>query len=359
MSDQEVRDFSFVDMILSARDNKSKSGHTAPWEVLESREFLTPEAIRAAKRENPELFRNQSPAGSVNAGMGGTVTDSANNMIQTDLLSGSFIDVVRNMSVIMSAGITTLSGLSGPIEVPRLKEGAVAGWVPNEGDDSAQTAPKFEQIGMDLKQVSAHVVITAQALVQSKMALETFIRLDLARAVADAIDMGALYGEPVVKDAQDQDVETGEPLGLVNQDGIPLIEYTGNGPTYEDLAEAELLLETANQASERLMWAVSPDMKKHARINQKFPTDANGGGPLWETGGYLIERPAIVSNQVEDGELLFGNWRDLIMGLWSGLEILVDPYSNSLSGSVIINVRQWCNFIVRRPDSFVHVKKEA
>lgn len=48
----------------------------------------------------------------------------------------------------------------------------------------------------------------------------------------------------------------------------------------------------------------------------------------------------------------FGNWADLIMGLWSAVDILVDPYSNGTSGAVRIIALQDLDIAVRHPESF-------
>lgn len=64
--------------------------------------------------------------------------------------------------------------------------------------------------------------------------------------------------------------------------------------------------------------------------------------------GYRTE----ITNQIETGDVIFGNFGDLLVGLWSGLELAVDPYTNILNGGVRIVVMQDTDIAVRRPESF-------
>ena len=50
--------------------------------------------------------------------------------------------------------------------------------------------------------------------------------------------------------------------------------------------------------------------------------------------------------------MAFGNWADLLIGLWGGLDLLVDPYTKSLSGARRVVALQDCDIKFRHPDSF-------
>jgi HK97 family phage major capsid protein len=59
-----------------------------------------------------------------------------------------------------------------------------------------------------------------------------------------------------------------------------------------------------------------------------------------------------VSNQMQQNDVLFGNLADCVVGMWSGLDVVVDPYTQSASGQVILTVHQDFDVAVRRPQSF-------
>ena len=51
-------------------------------------------------------------------------------------------------------------------------------------------------------------------------------------------------------------------------------------------------------------------------------------------------------------DIIFGNFSDLIIGMWGGLDLMVDPYSKSTTGAVRVVVMQDCDVAVRHPESF-------
>jgi HK97 family phage major capsid protein len=63
---------------------------------------------------------------------------------------------------------------------------------------------------------------------------------------------------------------------------------------------------------------------------------------------------AIVSNQVTAGDLFFGNFADLLIGMYGGLDILVDPYTASSSGTVRVRALQTVDVAVRHAVSFAY-----
>ena len=75
--------------------------------------------------------------------------------------------------------------------------------------------------------------------------------------------------------------------------------------------------------------------------------------------GYRAE----VSNQIPDdltkgsasgvcSAIIFGNWRDLVIGYWGGLDINVDRSVHSASGGVRIVVMQDVDIACRHAESF-------
>jgi len=50
--------------------------------------------------------------------------------------------------------------------------------------------------------------------------------------------------------------------------------------------------------------------------------------------------------------MFYGNFDDLIIALWSGMDILVDPYSGSTAGTVRVVAFQDIDIVIRHPESF-------
>ena len=71
-----------------------------------------------------------------------------------------------------------------------------------------------------------------------------------------------------------------------------------------------------------------------------------------EPGGTINGYRAIVSNQAASGDAYFGNFSDLLVGMFGGLDIVVDPYTASTSGTVRVVALQSCDVAVRNAVSF-------
>ncbi|WP_054694236.1 phage major capsid protein [Desulfosarcina cetonica] len=83
---------------------------------------------------------------------------------------------------------------------------------------------------------------------------------------------------------------------------------------------------------------------------------ASGTGKfiLEDDGSRLAGYKCGVSSQITSGDIFFGNWSDLIVAFWGGLDILADPYTLGLSGGLRLIVHQSCDVAVRHPVSFAY-----
>ena len=77
-----------------------------------------------------------------------------------------------------------------------------------------------------------------------------------------------------------------------------------------------------------------------------------GSGLFVMEGGEVNGYQGVLSNQVASNDLWFGNFADLIIGYFSGLDLMVDPYTNSTSGTVRVVAMQDVDIAVRHPQSF-------
>jgi hypothetical protein len=50
--------------------------------------------------------------------------------------------------------------------------------------------------------------------------------------------------------------------------------------------------------------------------------------------------------------VFFGNWADLLIGFWGGLDVIIDPYTKALSGTLRVVVHQSCDVALRHGSSF-------
>jgi HK97 family phage major capsid protein len=75
---------------------------------------------------------------------------------------------------------------------------------------------------------------------------------------------------------------------------------------------------------------------------------------MMENPRILAGYPAESSTGVPSGTLIFGNWSDLLVGYWSVLDVLVNPYESTAyaKGNVLIRAMATCDVAIRHAESF-------
>lgn len=281
-------------------------------------------------------------------------------LIAEELRTQSFIDMLSNRLALYNggAGCTVLTGLVGDIAIPRQSGGTTVYWVAEgTGTNGTVTASDlaFEQVAMTPKCVGAATEIGRKMMLQTSMDVEGLVRSDLARSLSLGIDAAAINGNAAGTSNQ--------PTGVMNTASINTRDTSGapTVPDWADIVALETLVSAANADVGRLAYLTTPGMRGYLKSTQKFAT--TNGATLWDDGpNPLNGYAAMVSNQVpanitQNGTagghaLLFGNWEDLIIGFWSGLDLLVNPYAHDLAGAVRVVVFQDVDIAVRHPQSF-------
>jgi len=259
------------------------------------------------------------------------------NLVATDLLAGSFIDLLRNASALDRAGATVLTGLTGNVAIPRQSGAATAYWVAESGAPS-ESQQTLDQVTMMPRTVAAYTDYSRRLLIQSSVDVENMVRSDLARVLALKIDLAGLYGTGT----------NSEPLGLKNTTGIGTEDFAANTPTFAEVVALESDVAGANALLGNPVYLMNAAMRGALKTAVK---DTGSGQFVYENNevnGYRGE----VSNQVAANDLWFGNFADLLIGYFSGLDLMVDPYSNSTSGTVRVVAMQDVDMAVRHPESF-------
>lgn len=280
-------------------------------------------------------------------------TDSAGGYtVSTDLLAQSFIDLLRNKMVVRQAGATVLSGLVGDVAIPRQTGGATAYWVAESGapTESQQT---FDQVALSPKTVGAFTDISRKLLKQSSIDVEMFVRDDLATVLALAIDLAALHGSG----------SSNQPTGVAATSGIGAVVGGTNGalPDWADIIDLETAVAVDNADIGRLAYITNAAVRGVLKQTEKA---ANTAQFVWTDGAAPLNGYAAhVSNQVSSAltkgtasgicsAIFFGNWQDLILGMWGSLDITVDPFTGATAGTVRVVELQDVDIAVRHAQSF-------
>jgi HK97 family phage major capsid protein/HK97 family phage prohead protease len=334
LTTKEIEKFSFVKALhLLANPNSKEAREAAAFEL---------EVSHAAAQKGGKAARGlMIPVDVLRASKRDLVVGTASaggNTVATDLLAGSFIDILRNKMVLQQAGIQVLNGLNGNIAIPRQTGAASAYWVAESGNPT-ESQPAFDQVTMSPKTVGAFTDYSRKLLLQSSIDVENFVRGDLAAVIALELDRAGLYGAG----------SSNEPQGLKLVSGINTKDFAAATPTFAEIVDLETKVASANADVGAMKYLVNASMRGALKVKEKA-----SGYPVYVMGddGKLNGYDALMSNQIASGDIFFGVWNQLIMGLWSGLDLMVDPYAGALAGSVRVIAHQDCDIAVRHPEAF-------
>ena len=333
MSKQEVRQFSLVRAINAlANPTDRKAQEAAKFEFECSDEAARQYGKTAQGIMLPaEVLGNWSKRDL-------NTTDDA-KLISEDYRAGDFIDVLRNSSSVMQAGATMLRGLQGNVVIPKKTGASSAGWIATEGAAAAESEFTTGSVTMSPKVIGAFTDASRLMLQQSSLDIESLIRNDLSASIATAIDLGALAGSG----------SSGQPTGIANTSGINTTTFAAAVPTFGELVAMESAVSNDNALTGSLRYIARPsDWGNLKTVDKASGFGQMIVGPDGNINGYDVVR----SNQVTAGDYYFGNFADLLIGMYGGLDITVDPYALSTSGGVRIVALQTLDVAVRHAVSF-------
>ena len=331
LSETEARSFSFIRALnYLANPGDRAAREAAAFEI---------EASNAAAKKAGRVSRGITvPYDVMRRDLKTSPATQGGNLIQTDVDASNFISLLRNASALDQAGATTLTGLQGNIAIPRQSGAASAYWVA-EGGAPTESQQAIQQVSMVPRTCGAFTDISRKLLIQSSLDVETMVRNDIAKVIALEIDRAALYGTG----------SSNEPLGLHNTSGIGTESITANNPTFAQVVNMESDVAAANALMGNLAYITGATIRGAMKVKAK---DSGSGLFLWDGNNTVNGYNAYMSNQVAAGDLWFGNWSDCIIGYWSSLDLLVDPYTHSTSGTIRITALQDVDVAFRHAASF-------
>ena len=270
-------------------------------------------------------------------------------------LADEFVEALRARMVLPGLGMRIMSGLNTKIQIPKISAGAAAAFVAESGDvaDQTQTTAQITMVGRTL---GARTDVSRLLLLESDPSIEQIVRDDLLAAVANKIEDVAIEGGA-----------SNEPTGITQTSGIGSVAIGTNGgaPTWAAVTNLVKEVEIDNAAinGDTLAFLTNPKVKsKMANTVRVASTDSHMilNDPYTMLYGYDIGITTNVPSDLTKGStsgscsaLIFGDFSQLMMGVFGGgPDVLIDPYTNSASGSVRIVVHQEIDIAVRHAQSF-------
>ena len=333
MTKEEVREFSLVKAIRAMANPSDR-------QAQKDAEFEFECSAEAARQYGKDAQGIMLPAEVLRTwGKRDINSSDDSTLISEDYRGGDFIDVLRNESSVMQAGATMLRGLQGNVVIPKKTAASSAGWIATEGTAASESEFTSGSVTMSPKVIGAFTDATRLLLQQSSLDVENLIRDDLTKSIATAIDLGALAGSGA----------SGQPTGIANTSGINTTTFAAANPTWAEIVAMESAVANDNALTGSLAYICRPADFGTLKTTEKATNTAQFVvSPDNTMNGYNVVR----SNQVTSGDFYFGNFADLLIGMYGGLDITVDPYALSTSGGVRIVALQTVDVAVRHAVSF-------
>lgn len=344
MDDKEIKQFSFMralDALANPSDRRAQDAAGFEFEV----------SLEAQKRSGIKAQGILIPFDVMSRDMT-VVAGSGDQVVSTDLLAGNFINMLRNRSAVMQPA-TILSGLNGNIAIPRQISTSSIGDLSETGDTPSSDVD-FDQITMSPKRAGATVPYSKQLLAQSSLDVEALIKNDLLAQIGLKIDWNALNG----------DGSGDTPTGIRNATGVNLLALGTNGaaPSWANMVALETLISDDNADVEMMMYLLNSRGRGYVKTKEKvsgYPTFLADGKQI---NGYNYRTSNQVPRNLTKGtgtdlsNITFGNFSDLMIGFWGGVDLIVDPYSRKKEGMIEITADQFYDVAVRRAASFAIIE---
>lgn len=343
----EKRSFSLMRAIQLKTDGKPVDGYEG--EVLE-------EGVKNARMNNIDITADAfyvtsnhlQKRGQTVTGQTTAAGDQGGKLVPTDTMP--LLDTLWSQTWLSQSGARFLTGLSGnprfPVQTTKPTVSELT-----EIEEMGYTEILFSDFQMSPKRRGVTIPISKQVILQASEDVQGLVTENISKAIAQYMNVEAI----------------GIVLGAITSGNNNLLALGTNGdvPTYEDLVDLEALVDTKDALLFSPYYLTNPKVKAKLKKTQVF-TGTNGD-PVWGKGNVLNDYPTIVSNLIPSNltkgtasgvasAIVFGNFRDLYVGLWGGVEFIVDPYSAKKKAQVEITANTFYDIKVARTESFAGIK---
>ncbi len=281
-------------------------------------------------------------------------------MVPTEV-EDTVIGALRPRLVTAQMGARTLGNLEGDVSMPR-SSGVTVSWKGETGD-AADGQPTIDEVTLSPKRVTAFTDLSRQLVRQSSPDVEAMIREDFFSAIANAIDKVALVGGG-----------SNEPVGILSDSDISIVyaggatasgtNANGAAPKRADLVNLEKAVALENADLGSLGYVTNAKVRAFLK---NLEVSSGSGRFAWdgmnnEVMGYPAMTTSNVPSNLSKGSandlsaIIFGNFQDLMIGQWGGLDLIVNPYTKAKKGTIEMVVHQYLDVALRHSKSFAAVK---
>ena len=276
----------------------------------------------------------------------------------TDHLANEFIEAVYAKLVIGQAGARTLQGLKGDVAIPKLSASVTNSAFVAENAAPSEGSATFAQVTMSPKTLAAFIDVSRKLMLQSDPSVEAVLREDIINTFARKIDEVAIEGGA-----------SNHPSGIIASVSNNIVGLGSNGAAiaYTNIVELIKAVEEdnaiRNDASTKFLGNSKVTAKLRTTAKQSSGVEGNFIlEPNNTMLGYDYLSSSLVPSDLSKGSgsnlsaLIFGDFSQVLLGYYSGVDVVVDPYTGSSAGTTRLAFFQDMDVAIRDENAFAVCK---
>lgn len=259
---------------------------------------------------------------------------TADGVVETEV--ENILAPLRDNSVLINAGAKYLTNLNGNVKLPVMGKGNVT-W---EGEtasakDAGNTITAKE---LKPKRLTAFVDVSKQFLIQDSADAEATLRADIVNAIGEKLQQTILGAEA--------GTET-QPNGIFSIDASAVTSVTA----FKDICDLEAKVDDSNAGANRC-YLVSNKAKAGLRNMAKSTKSTE----LVMQGGEIDGTKVYATSSIADKYIAYGDFSNLVIGQWGGIDLVVDQYTVAKEGCVRLVINCYFDAVVTRPEAIAIAK---
>lgn len=303
--------------------------------------------IKTGYMKHEEIMRREARAN-------GTFDTTAGGGSIPTILDTTIIEILRARMVTPGLGARFMVDMQGLFAIPR-QATASTFYMVSQGGSVTATNQTIDQVPFSPHTGGVQTIYTRQLLEQTNVDAEMFVREDHAAVVARGVETAAFNGPG----------SGGFPLGILNNMQIAVYSLGTNGaaPSWAQIVGQETYVSGFNADVGSLAYVTDAlcrgTMKTTAKIGSTYPIYLwNTEAPDFPVNGYpcaitnLLPQNIIKGTGTNLHSMIFANWEDLVYAMWSGMDTIIDPFTQAANGGVVITTLQDFDVNERHYQSF-------
>lgn len=324
LSDNDRRNYSLLNVVRALKSGNFEK--YAPFEAEVSREIAN---LKDSEARGIYVPYDVLGAGSRQQSAG--TAAKGGNLVETELHSEHFIEALRQESMMGQLGVRTLTGLVGDFDMPKQTGTATFYWVDEDGEPTDSDLD-FGLVSMRARTVAGAVPITRRLMMQTSGAIENMVRNDILLGLAEALDNDVL-------------------ATILATAGIGALSWAdaGDVPTWAEMVQLETDVAEANALRGSPAYVMRPSLKGTLKATPKVAGTAEF---MWSGANEVNGYRGAATTQMAAAQALFGDFSQVMIGLWGAVDLTVDKATKAKSGGSVLRIFQDADTAVRHAGAF-------